>query len=74
MWLADHSRNAQSTGWRVIRASGEPPKFHEDRAWEKYMAEGTPLTGARERYRIDLERARFRPGEESAGQASLGLF
>jgi alkylated DNA nucleotide flippase Atl1 len=59
--------------WRVIRASGEPPKFHEDRAWDRYLAEGTPLTGPRERYRIDLERARYRPGADSGVQASLGL-
>lgn len=60
--------------WRVIRASGEPPKFHEERAWEHYMAEGTPLTGPRERYKIDLERARHRPGADTGVQASLDLF
>ncbi len=60
--------------WRVIRATGQPPKFHEEEAWAHYDEEGTPLTGPRERYRIDLPRARYQPGAESGGQMSLGLF
>jgi alkylated DNA nucleotide flippase Atl1 len=60
--------------WRVIRASGQPPKYHEAEAWALYVAEETPLTGPRENYRIDLARARFRPGADSSRQASLGLF
>ena len=59
--------------WRVIRASGLPPKFHEARAWDLYVNEGTPLTGARERYRIDLEHARYRPGSDAEAQTSFGL-
>jgi alkylated DNA nucleotide flippase Atl1 len=59
--------------WRVIRATGQPPKFHEDRAWEHYLAEGTPLTGPRENYRIDLKRARYQPGAETGTQTSLDL-
>ncbi len=60
--------------WRVIRATGQPPKFHEEAAWAHYMEEGTPLTGPRERYRIDLKQARHQPGADAEGQASLGLF
>jgi alkylated DNA nucleotide flippase Atl1 len=60
--------------WRVIRATGEPPKFHEEQAWTHYMEERTPLTGPRESYRIDLKRARYLPGDDSGSQTSLGLF
>ena len=60
--------------WRVIRASGHPPKYHEAEAWALYVAEQTPLTGPHENYRIDLARARFRPGADASRQASLGLF
>jgi alkylated DNA nucleotide flippase Atl1 len=59
--------------WRVIRATGDPPKFHEAQAWEHYVEEGTPLTGPRERYRIDLKQARCQAGGESSEQRSLGL-
>jgi alkylated DNA nucleotide flippase Atl1 len=59
--------------WRVIRATGQPPKFHEEQAWEHYVAEGTPLSGDRESYRIDLKRARYQPSAESGRQASLGI-
>lgn len=59
--------------WRVIRAGGEPPKFHEEEAWAHYIDEGTPLTGPRERYRIDLKRARYAPGDEDSRQISLDL-
>ena len=60
--------------WRVIRATGQPPKFHEERAWAHYMEEGTPLTGARESYRIDLKRARCQLGPDAGGQTALDLF
>lgn len=59
--------------WRVIRATGQPPKFHEEEAWAFYVAEGTPLSGPRERYRIDLKLARYQPGSDALGQISLGL-
>jgi alkylated DNA nucleotide flippase Atl1 len=57
--------------WRVIRASGQPPKFHEAAAWTHYLAEGTPLTGTEENYRIDMKQARYVPGTETSRQASL---
>src|SRR5690242_13599269 len=49
--------------WRVIRSTGHPPRFHQERAWPFYQAEGTPLIGDRDNYRIDLRRARFVPDE-----------
>ena len=49
--------------WRVIRSTGHPPRFHQERAWPFYQAEGTPLIGDRDNYRIDLRRARFEPDE-----------
>ena len=60
--------------WRVIPATGQPPKFHESQAWAYYMDEGTPLTGTRESYRIDLKRARYQSGADGGGQTSLDLF
>lgn len=57
--------------WRVIRTSGQPPQFHEAEAWPHYLAEGTPLTGNEEQYRIDMKRARFVPGTETSRQATL---
>lgn len=45
--------------WRVIRSTGQPPKFHETRAWPFYLEEGTPVIGTPEKYRIDLKRARL---------------
>ena len=47
--------------WRVIRAGGYPPRSLQARAWPFYEAEGTPLTGSGESYRIDMRRARFDP-------------
>jgi alkylated DNA nucleotide flippase Atl1 len=47
--------------WRVIRSTGHPPRFHQERALPFYRAEGTPLIGPNEAYRIDLRRARFDP-------------
>lgn len=49
--------------WRVIRAGGYPPRSLHAEAWPHYVAEGTPLVGDAESYRIDLRRARFDPDE-----------
>ncbi len=49
--------------WRVIRSTGHPPRFHQERALPFYRREGTPLLGSEETYRIDLRRARFLPDE-----------
>lgn len=46
--------------WRVVRASGQPPACHEQRALEHYRAEGTPLLTTASGYRLDLARARHR--------------
>jgi alkylated DNA nucleotide flippase Atl1 len=46
--------------WRVIRAGGLPPRGHEDRALALYRAEGTPLKGPSNNYRVDLSKARYR--------------
>jgi alkylated DNA nucleotide flippase Atl1 len=48
--------------WRVIRSTGHPPKFHQERALPFYRQEQTPLIGDDDNYRIDLKRARFHPG------------
>jgi alkylated DNA nucleotide flippase Atl1 len=56
--------------WKVIRSTGQPPKGYESRARIHYEAEGTPLLGQGESYRIDLKQARFdpdRPSEPSQG-------
>ena len=47
--------------WRVIRSTGHPPKFHQERALPYYRQENTPLIGDDENYRIDLKQARFHP-------------
>lgn len=52
--------------WRVIRASGEPPRCHEGEALGHYLAEDTPLrhTGSGTPdagYRIDLRAAAWWP-------------
>jgi alkylated DNA nucleotide flippase Atl1 len=47
--------------WRVIRASGHPPVGHEHRALTFYQAEGTPLKGSGNDYRVNLSTARYRP-------------
>ena len=47
--------------WRVIRSTGHPPKFHQERALPYYRKENTPLIGDDENYRIDLKQARFHP-------------
>ena len=57
--------------WRVIRSTGQPPRFLEARAWPYYVDERTPVTGTQDDYRIDLKRARFVPGTETSTQATL---
>jgi alkylated DNA nucleotide flippase Atl1 len=47
--------------WRVIRSTGHPPRFHQERALPHYRDEQTPLIGPADSYRIDLKRARFLP-------------
>jgi len=47
--------------WRVIRSTGHPPRFHQERALPFYREEGTPLIGPQDAYRIDLRQARFDP-------------
>jgi alkylated DNA nucleotide flippase Atl1 len=44
--------------WRVIRSTGQPPKFHEKRALPFYEQEGTPLTGSPDSYKVNLKLAR----------------
>jgi alkylated DNA nucleotide flippase Atl1 len=60
--------------WRVIRATGQPPKFYEERARSYCIDENTPLTGTRESYRIDLKRARHQPGTVTSSQTALDLI
>jgi alkylated DNA nucleotide flippase Atl1 len=57
--------------WRVIRSTGQPPRFLEARAWPYYVEERTPILGTEDDYRIDLKRARFVPGDEAITQASM---
>lgn len=57
--------------WRVIRATGHPPRFHEARAWSFYVNEGTPLIGTPENYRVDLKKARYQPGSTAGDQPPL---
>ncbi len=48
--------------WRVVRASGHPPRDHEHRALEYYRAESTPLLwSASGVFRVDLAAARHTP-------------
>lgn len=47
--------------WRVVRASGQPPVAHEERALVHYREEGTPIVTTSGGYRIDLRRARHEP-------------
>lgn len=44
--------------WRVVRASGEPPAGHEERALRHYREEGTPL---RTPMRVDMRAALWSP-------------
>ncbi|GAA1232005.1 MGMT family protein [Oryzihumus leptocrescens] len=51
---------SMTTWWRVIRASGEPPRGLEDEAIEHYRAEGTPMVGGMlTGRRVDMGRARW---------------
>jgi alkylated DNA nucleotide flippase Atl1 len=45
--------------WRVVRAGGHPPRGHETRALEQYLAEDMPLIQTTSGYRIDMKRATF---------------
>lgn len=47
--------------WRVVPASGLPPRGHERDAFTHYLAESTPLreSSSPERYRIALSSARL---------------
>ena len=48
--------------WRVVRASGHPAADHEQRALERFRAEGTPLKrSATGTFRVDLAAARWTP-------------
>jgi alkylated DNA nucleotide flippase Atl1 len=46
--------------WRVVRASGHPPRAHERQARPHYLAEGTPLVGLDDDYHVNLKKARHR--------------
>jgi alkylated DNA nucleotide flippase Atl1 len=46
--------------WRVVRAGGFAPKDHEAKARVQYLAEGTPLRGTSDVYRIVMSQARHR--------------
>lgn len=43
--------------WRVINASGAPPRGLEEEALTHYWSEGTPLDLRGDEYRVDLTRA-----------------
>ncbi|MFQ4147102.1 MGMT family protein [Arthrobacter sp. LAPM80] len=58
--------------WRVIRASGAAPAFHEGRALVHYREEQTalrgdvdaaPVGGRAPSWRVDMAHARWNPGE-----------
>lgn len=52
---------AQVPWWRVVPASGKPPKGHATLALPHYKSEGTPLkpAGPPENYGLQLSRARL---------------
>ena len=56
---------SEAPWWRVIRASGEPPACHGNRAWEHYCAERTPVRGTPSAdgtgYRVRIADARWQP-------------
>ena len=56
--------------WRVIRSTGHPPRFLEERAWPYYVEERTPVLGTQDDYRIDQSGPASFPGQLST-QASL---
>ncbi|MDN5744070.1 MAG: MGMT family protein [Nocardioidaceae bacterium] len=49
--------------WRVVRADGSLPPSHDDRAWERYLAEGTPLRASSGGLglKLDMRRAWWDP-------------
>lgn len=47
--------------WRVVRASGHAAAGHEERALERFRAEGTPLVETAAGCRVDLRAARYWP-------------
>lgn len=51
----------ETNWWRVVPASGHPPKDHSEEALEHYLEEGTRLRGplAPGQYRIVLREARL---------------
>ena len=53
--------------WRVVRAGGEPPRGHGQRAWAHYLSEGTPVSGEPDDdgagYRVRIGAARWFPSE-----------
>lgn len=61
--MARHGHD--SAWWKVIRSTGHPPKGYESRALTYYEAEGTPLSGSGESYKVDLKKARWNPGQPS---------
>ena len=56
--MARHGSNV--SWWRVINASGTPPRGLEGEALAHYLREGTPLDLRGDDYRIGLTRARHR--------------
>ena len=62
------ARGSEVCWWRVLRASGQPPRCHEHRAWEHYRTEGTPLRGRPDHdgagYRVLIAAARWQPSEQ----------
>jgi len=52
---------AEVPWWRVIRASGHAAAGHEERAFEHFRAEGTPLVTTSDGYRVNLRLARHLP-------------
>lgn len=64
-----------SPWWRVLRAGGHPPRGHEARAHEHYLAEGTPLisTQTDAGYRVDYANCRYRPWETQPSSSREGV-
>ncbi|MCC3276795.1 MULTISPECIES: MGMT family protein [unclassified Arthrobacter] len=61
------ARGSEVCWWRVLRASGQPPRCHEARAWEHYRREGTPVRGTADDdgagYRVLIGAARWQPND-----------
>ncbi|MCC3294869.1 MGMT family protein [Arthrobacter sp. zg-Y411] len=62
------ARGSEVCWWRVLRASGQPPRCHGGQAWEHYRREGTPVRGTADDggngYRVLIGTARWQPTEE----------